>query len=452
MNICFISNFSKTILLTSVAKSLRKKGIKVYWIACNQKRYHQLCEDFGTTQVLLINRSNIGKANNIVGDFKINELVFGDRVLRHDFKSGVEFLKNIQRPIFGFLSENKIEKVYGEVTWAHELLIHRMCSQMKSLNCQFLNPHVVRIPNQRFAFFTDEKQSQLLEQNKLWDSNTKTIVPKPPNYLKINHKILRRASSWKGKFSRIKRFFTNENMDHLDPTLIANSKIRIKISAKEEWRRWQYKNVKTIKDLELKNLNYLFLGLHKQPEASVDVLGRYYEDQYQNIINLWRALPEGWSFVIKEHSIAIGDRALAFYKKIQALPGIILVNEQMPSYELIKHAQLVATVSGTIAYEAALMGIPAITFAPCFFNRLNCCTNVGLEDLDKNNLVQIANSLSQNPNNVKSFSKYLYTNSFIGNVLDPISDPNVLNEENIELLTNAFLQTLISVEINIAVL
>lgn len=451
MNICFISNFSKTQLFSAIAKSLAAQGINAYWIACNEKLYEQLCEDYGPQKVLLINRSATGLANETIGDFKLNELVYGDRVLRHDYAAGVNFLTNIQQPIVEFLQLNEVRKIFGELTWAHELLIHRMCHQLEDLECQYLNPHVVRIPNRRFAFFTNEKQSQLYQLRTPHTTEVQRIVPKPPNYLKINKKILSKASSLKGKWARLKRFFTNENMDRYDPSLNGNTKIRLLVSVKEEWQRWQYRKVKRVDSVDLKNKSYLFLGLHKQPEASVDVLGRYYEDQYQNIVNLWRALPAGWSFLIKEHSIAIGDRPLSFYKKIQALPGVVLVNEQMPSYDLIKNAQLVATVSGTIAYEAALMGIPSITMAPCFFNQLHSCKKIGIADLDKYNLKEIADDLRHNESNLDEFSSYLYGHSFAGNVLDPITDPKVLSPENIERLTAAYAQAVFNRQKSLAV-
>ena len=58
--------------------------------------------------------------------------------------------------------------------------------------------------------------------------------------------------------------------------------------------------------------------LHKQPEASVDIVGRYYDNQYTNIQNIWRILPDDWCLVVKEHTNAIGDRPLSFLKKLKS--------------------------------------------------------------------------------------------------------------------------------------
>ncbi len=448
MNFCFISNFSKTQLFSSVANQLFAKGHSISWIATNRKIYQQLINDYGKENVLLINRANIQMDQDTLGEFKINELVHGDRVLRHHPEKGQQFLTNIQKPIFDFLKAHKSEYILGEVTWAHELLIHRMCNS-NLLNCTFLNPHVIRIPNNKFAFFTDEYQSKILESSINLPKNTTIITPKAPSYLKINRKILSGNQSIFGRLHRIKRFITNENIDLLDPTLLVNFKKRIVAACLEEWRRVQYKRLETAKVKPSTLGNYVFLGLHKQPEASVDVIGRYYEDQYQNIVNLWRTLPKGWKLVVKEHSIAIGDRPMAFYKKIKSLPKVVLVDENISSYALIKSARIVATISGTIAYEAALMNIPSITFAPTFFNNLNKCKRISINDLNRFTMQEIVENLEKRPDNRLKFSNHLLNNSFEGNVLDPISDPNSLAPQNINAICTALLQCTLEKEASV---
>lgn len=443
MNICFISNFSKTYLHAAIGRELEKHSINVYWIASNQKLYDYLVKEFGKEKVLLINRERIGKKAPVVADFKVNELIYGDRVWRHSPKDARDFLNHIQSPIYKFLKSHQIRKVFGEITWAHEILIHRICCKQKELQCQYLNPHVVRIPNGRFAFFTDERQSKMLELKKRKGFGWAKLAPKPPSYLAVNKIIWKRTSSLLGKLERIKRFVTNENIDKDDPTLLVHNKIRIRQTVKEEVNKSEYKKVqKSIFNSNSKR-PFVFVGLHKQPEASVDVLGRYYEDQLQNIKNLWRALPHGWDMIVKEHAVAVGDRTVAFYKTIQELPNVYLVDEKTASYDIISRADLVATISGSIAYEAALMQVPAITFAPCFFNELNGCTQITLEHLARFNLDQISTVLSQEPSNLDAFSQRLFKNTFEGNVLDPVTDPSVLSQENIEKLLTAYLKVIL---------
>ncbi len=431
-NVCFIANYSFTYLFHHIAETLAQENIKTHWIVNNKNLYDFLKSNYDESSILYISRDDF-KATDVepLDDYKLNELIYGDRVLRHEPQNGLNFLTNIQRPIYDFLKKHNTEMVMGELTWAHEVLIHRMCKRRTELNCTFLNPHVVRIPDNRFAFFTDERQSVLFEVNKEEYCDT-PIEAKKPDYLKINDKTIKKGSSLAGRIKRASKFFTNENIEPLDPTLIVNQNKRFEICTREEINRVRYKSIERVPFDKDTTGPYIFLGLHKQPESTVDIFGRYYEDQLQNIKNIWRALPQGWKLLVKEHTNAIGDRTPDWYKTIQALPGVELVIETTNSYELIQNAELVATITGTVAYEAALMGVPSITFAPVFFNKVNTCRQITLEDLSNSSLDEIAADLKGQEDNRLKFSNYLLQNSFIGKFYDPQTTGISLSPENVE--------------------
>lgn len=440
MNICFLSNFSKTKLFHEIALLLKEKNIHTYWIATNKSYYNYLIERYDEDRILYLNRKLVNQAQATIHDFRLNEIIYGDRVLRYEPEAGLQFLSHIQQPIYDFFKNNKVRFVFGEITWAHEVLIHRLSRQCSELNTIFLNPHVVRIPDSRFAFFEDERQSKVLRLLNKQAWNGKAIVPKKPAYLKINDKKVAKARSVNGRLGRIKRFFTNESIDDADPTLLANSYWRIRTRSREEINRETYKLIHK-NEFDFLDNPYVFLGLHKQPEASVDVFGRYYEDQLQNIKNLWRSLPEGWLLVIKEHSNAIGDRAANFYRTIQKLPNVCLVSEHAKTYDIIRGAKLVATITGTIAYEAALMKIPSVTFAPVFFNQLQYCRQITLEDLDQEGIKCFVEP-DESKLSIVDFSKWLYQNSLPGKMIDPQSDPTVLEADNVRLLADGIHQAI----------
>lgn len=446
-SICFVANFSKTFFFHEIAQELVKHDVSIYWVCCNLKLYDFLLEHYSDENIFFFNRNASVRHEVPLDDFKINELLYGDRVLCHDKAEGKNLLTNIQRPIYNFIKEHQIRFIFGELTWAHEVLIYRIAKKRKELNCRFLNPHVVRIPSDRFAFFVDESQAQLLELAEPKTAFSEIIKVKKPDYLKINDQRLKTASSIWGRLDRIKRLITNENIDKKDPTHLSNTKARLSTRSKEEWYRETYKAIDR-KDFEIfKNQKFVFIGLHKQPEASVDVFGRYVEDQYQNICNIWRVLPPGWQLLIKEHSNAIGDRGPQFYKSLAALPDVHFVHESTDSYQLIRAAQLVVTITGTIAYEAALMQIPALTFAPTFFNKINYCRQITVGELNQcSSLEDIAEELKEQEDNRLHFSNYLFNHSFPGTFSDPKSNPAILNEDNVVTVSNAFLKIIESVE------
>ncbi|MEM9820733.1 MAG: hypothetical protein AAF985_06660 [Bacteroidota bacterium] len=442
-SICFIANFSKTYFFHAIAQELINHKLDIYWVCSNQKLNDFLLAHYPTSNIFYFNRNRIGKVHTAIDDFKINELLYGDRVLKHDKEEGQQLLTNIQAPIYQFLKVNQISYVFGELTWAHEVLIFRMIQKRKELNCQFLNPHVVRIPNDRFAFFNDENQSQFLDLPKTEANFSEIIKIRKPDYLKINDQRLKEASSVWGRLDRIKRLITNENMDRKDPTHLSNPKARFSTRSKEEWYRETYKSIER-KSFDLfKGQKYVFIGLHKQPEASVDVFGRYVENQHQNIMDIWRVLPPGWQLLVKEHSNAIGDRSPQFYKSLADLPNVHFIHEKTDSYQVIHAAQLVVTITGTIAYEAALMQVPAFTFAPTFFNRLNCCRHITVQDLNRcSSLQELIDELKAQEDNRLDFSNYLFNHSFPGIFSDPVSNPAILNEDNVITVSKAFVKVI----------
>jgi hypothetical protein len=437
-SICFVANFFKTAVFHEVALRLEKQGIHVCWVVTKRDQHQFLAGHYKQDRLLYVNRSYINKPHEVVGDFRLNELVYGDRVFIHHLDNGLRFLENIQKPVFDFLKKNQVRFIIGEVTWAHELLLLRMAAQMKELNCMYLECSMVRIPNHRFAFFTDDHEYGMMEFDKA-DAGGKMIRIEKPSYAKLNDTIVKKSSSLQGKVGRFKRFLTGENIEKSDPNVITEAMTRLKVAGTEEINRMTYKYVKREDFENVRHSNYVFYGFHKQPESSVEVMGRYYEDQSQLIINLWRMLPHGWKLVLKEHTNAIGDRSYRFYKKLASFPGVVIVNEKTDSRMIIENSRLVASITGTICYEAALLGKPAITFANIYFNRINFCRHVSLTELAEIGIARMTEMLAGQPDNRSEFSDFLIKNSFEGYVTDFMTDPTVLEPENIDRITRAFL-------------
>lgn len=443
MNICFVANFYKTYLFHEIAKKLEQRGFRVFWIVVNAPLNTFLRSHYATDRVLYINKRHASIDSEPVGDFRLNELVFGDRVLRHEAGWASTFLKNIQKPLLDFVRDNEIKYIFGEITWAHEILLHRILRAFPELGARYLCPHTIRIPNGRFGFFEDEFQSKLYatpQQAEVDEACVDFTVSKP-DYLAINDARLHKARSLRARLDRVRRYLTRENIDSLDPTVTASRWTLFRLRAVEELNREMYRLVRTTPyGPAITSQPYVLLTLHKQPEASIDVIGRYYEDQLTNIVNVWRSLPDGWRLVVKEHTNAIGDRSIFFYRKLKRLSGVILVDEVADTYSLIRGAKGVVTVSGTAAYEAALLGIPSYTFAPCFFNCLPMCRHIDIETLRHGGLWDQISSPHVTMTNGKIF---IQMNSFVGIISDPESNPQSVSDANILRLTEAFCENLL---------
>ena len=443
--VCFIANYTKTYFFDSIAKNLGTSGISVCWIVVNRKIRDFLVVNYGANAVLYLSKDNAKQTSEPVGNFRLNELVHGDRALRHIPNLAYDFLNNIQRPVYEFLKRHDVRFVFGEITWAHEILIHRLVNARQELKAEYYCPHTIRMPAGKFGFFRDEYQSELvpvpITAESLPVDVPSCITVEKPEYLAINDLKLRQAGTVGARLARLKRYFSMENIDPADPTLIVNRWLSFKLRAAEEINREIYRLVPKVSfDDNLANSDFIFLALHKQPEASIDVIGRYYEDQYLNIVNTWRALPDGWRLLVKEHSNAVGDRSWHFYHKLRRLRNVVLVDEAANSHDIIRSSRAVVTVSGTVAYEAALMGIPSLTFGNVFFNRLPGCRKISIDHLRACGLGSLIQTTDREAAAV--FSEWLSEHSAAGIISDPISNPLCMSDENVKQVADAFISVI----------
>jgi CDP-glycerol glycerophosphotransferase (TagB/SpsB family) len=82
------------------------------------------------------------------------------------------------------------------------------------------------------------------------------------------------------------------------------------------------------------------------------------------------SLPIDTVLVVKEHPWMVGKRSSGAYQKMLDIPRVRFVDPALEARMLIKHADLVAVVTGSVALEAAMLGKPVITFGDCPYNLL----------------------------------------------------------------------------------
>lgn len=443
---CFIANYYITPLQSEIARRLLNRGVQICWIVVNSRLAQMLKDDGWPEAHMLHLRLDTPAPERLFTDIplKFHDLLHADRALRHRPAHGLLYLNAAAYAIQAFFDRERPDFVFGENTWAHERIAATFCAASGGTR-QYLAPHTVRFPAGRWGFFEGENQTRLVggssylhDETALHRVGITNIDLTPPSYVARNNELIASSKTLRARLSRLKRFLTRENIDPTDPTHIQGRLSTLRVKGSEELNRVLYRFVERISvDNETLDRPFVLYALHKQPESSIDVLGRYYEDQFKLIHAIWRSLPSGWSIYIKEHTNAIGDRGPAFYKKINRLPNAYVIDEKSSAQQLIKAAKAIFTVTGTIAYEAALMGKPSFTFAPMFFNRLRLCTQITLDDLRNcTNLEQ----LIQHTNGASDENKLdIIPISYEGRFTDVYSDPTVLNTENIDLLESAFI-------------
>jgi len=117
--------------------------------------------------------------------------------------------------------------------------------------------------------------------------------------------------------------------------------------------------------------NFAFFPLHYEPEIATLLFAPFWSDQLNLVRQIAKSLPLSYKLYVKEHPAMIGYRTHAYYRELKNIPNVKLIAHNVNSFEIIKYAKLVAVISGTVGWEAAVMRKPVITFGDVFYNKLS---------------------------------------------------------------------------------
>jgi hypothetical protein len=158
------------------------------------------------------------------------------------------------------------------------------------------------------------------------------------------------------------------------PDLFEPAVVRLSLMRNFAWIREPIRGLRArrnaaqydIADLADLPRRFIYYPLHFTPEASINTPAPFYVDQLRAIDALRLGMPNGCILVVKEHPACLPLRRTSFLRKLRRLPGVGVAKVSIPSLELVKRAALTATVTGTAALEAFLLGRPAMLLGPAF--------------------------------------------------------------------------------------
>lgn len=454
MNIAFVANNQKAEFLALIGKriSFLNSHIKVYYICFRNEEvdlYRHYTDD--ENQILLLSYQNVTHSLPI-GEYKLNELISRDRYMKYAYNKNLKFLVNMQSYFANFITNNNISYVFGEMTHAPEILMSRICKDKFSKKCRYLHPQSIRIPNGRFTFMDSEFQDDIFDEAKYFHSENILSGYKIPIKPTVPQRVADVAADVKErmKFSKtliriikvltINNFTRHREKEYFRTIPRKNERMN---AYKYEKNKFYYKYIlKTTNWEKIQGKKYIFATLHMQPEASVDVVARYYDNQLQNIINLWNILPEDTYIVVKEHTNAIANRGYDFFHKLQTLKNVIIANENISSHLLLNNSIAVFTGSGTVALEAALYKKHALLYSHVFFDVLKYCHVITLEDMKYcHSFTELLESCIKRDSakmDIEDYSKYIIRSSFKG-IIDPHNNsPLFKDESNINQIAESF--------------
>lgn len=117
--------------------------------------------------------------------------------------------------------------------------------------------------------------------------------------------------------------------------------------------------------------DYVYFPLNAEPEVFLLLYAPFANDQLAVVKDLAKSLPLHYKLYVKDHTVMYGFRQRKFYRELKKMPNVKLINPNISSFDIIAHAKLVATITGTGGWEAIMFGKPAITFGYTFYNNLS---------------------------------------------------------------------------------
>ena len=455
LNIVFVSIFDITKTLYKISSLLDRQKYNIFWITTNELWSNYLYEQgvrkdnllelvYGEDDFLEQEKKEYLK-KEIIGlesscNLNIYQCLQMDQHIsqnpRHDIEEYVYlYYKNIKN----FLVENNVTHVFAEPTNFNELITHMICEKM---GIKFLSPKTMRYPDDRLIIAKGYSYEKIIDLESSNDLSGRELLERfekkneVPSYFKINNS--RKILSWKGILTNIKNRVKQKSEasgNHLTYHPIKN---RVKFVLNRYFNSINLKRRLNYSKINQIDGKLAYYSLHAQPEYSIDVVGSYFSNQLKLIKDIRRALPFDFTLIVKEHPNVLGIRPFSFFKEIQDIPGVKLVNPMTSSFEIYKYCDVVLTVSGTTAYEAGLLGIPAIMFAPVYFNELSSvryCDNISnLKDLIQEFVINFQRDIEAD---IEYLDKLL-SHSFQAYWLDPFTDLSVLDGKNISKLAEAF--------------
>ncbi len=129
------------------------------------------------------------------------------------------------------------------------------------------------------------------------------------------------------------------------------------------WRSWRsyFRQPELINTIS-EGQRFIFYPLATEPESALMLETQSADNQLTVIDWLAKSLPAGWLLVVKEHMGQHSPRPKGFLKKISRYPNIRFASPLESAEAFLGRASLVATCNGSLGTQAAIAGMPVLTF------------------------------------------------------------------------------------------
>jgi hypothetical protein len=135
------------------------------------------------------------------------------------------------------------------------------------------------------------------------------------------------------------------------------------------------KNVRASTSRPIDGEKYVYFPLHLQPELTTSALGGEYADQLTALEILSHLVPtDYWVYVKDNPKQTEIQRGPLFFKRLNNLKNVRLIDRSMNSIALTKGSEAVAVVTGTAGWEALFHGKPVLVFGQAWYTEFRGVT------------------------------------------------------------------------------
>lgn len=288
MRIAFFANHGKTHFFRAIQRELEERGHEVYWIVPGNRLARMLVRSGAAAERVLDLTTLASRWSHdpphgpwaagelLPGTMQLNEMIGADRFLRErPPKLARDYLSTCAEAIVEFVRRIGIEAVLGEQTYALELLTGAV---LHGLSVPYLVPATARLPSTRFALYPGARQAGFAtglvpdsgNEQEADDFVSRYLQqPERPYYFGRNQGSIRPLWSWLA--SPMKQIA----LQIRDPHEMNRPRLGWLLRARtRQWANGQLNKLYPFAKPEaVLGIPYVLLTLHRQPEASLDVLG-----------------------------------------------------------------------------------------------------------------------------------------------------------------------------------
>lgn len=356
------------------------------------------------------NKERLSYYIELFGHKALNELVISDRQVGYGFLSGggiakSEILKKMKSDknshlnyivgmldyLESFLKKNKPDVIYsyavaGSFTLAIALFSDKLGIHFTKLTHSRISDRVVIDTSPRDEMFIVKnrflnydicfsKEAEKFANDYLTNFREKQTQPE---YQTVQNNIYKSKTEFKNTFKlylkRIKGMVSSKN-DFFHGSYFGNVIFEQKTvkGIKNYWKKKPFYPKEMLIEKP-----YFFYTLHVDPEASTMVISPSQTNQFAVIEAIAKSKPIDHILIVKEHLTMIGRRPKGYYDRINALPGVFFVDPLESSFQFIKGAEAVITLTGTSGLEAIMLNKPAIFLGKFIYDWIEdgfVCTN-----------------------------------------------------------------------------